>query len=267
MSYLEHWHLRDFPFENVPNQQYFFESGLHRSIHEDLLDAIMRRKGAMMLTGDIGCGKSTLIQHLLLQLPEERFDVAFITYSRLSPVEMLREINSQLGIESETADKNLLLNHLRQHLTANASSGRDIVVCIDEAQSIPSSDTLEELRLLLNYQLSNRFLITFLLVGQPELLSIVKALPQLHQRIALHLHLGALSANDTTNYLLHRLKCAGITQPMMTTQAASKVHHLSHGVPRRINHLMDRCLLTGMRNNTPLLDSKLVTKTANMYPC
>lgn len=264
--YLEHWHLKHFPFENVSDPDYFFESDIHHRVFDDFMDAIMRRQGAMMLTGDIGCGKTTIIQRVLLSLPEKRFNIAFITYPCLSPVEMLREINRQLGLDCDSADKNMLLRALQQHLAGNATSNRDTLICIDEAQSIPSLDTFEELRLLLNFQLASRFLLTLAFVGQPELQRKIIKLPQLRQRIALHLHLGPLSAQDTTRYVLYRLRAAGSGRAMLTRQAVESMYRHTGGVPRRINHLADRCLLLGMREGVSLLDSRLVSETLERYP-
>ncbi len=265
--YLEHWHLKHFPFENVPDPVYLFESDIYHTVFDDLTDAIMRRKGAAMLTGDIGCGKTTITQRVLLSLPEKRFDIAFITYPCLSPVDMLREINQQLGLAYEGTDKNMLLHTLQQHLVENASSNRDTLICIDEAQSIPSLDTFEELRLLLNFQLASRFLLTLLFVGQPELRQTIARLPQLRQRIALAMHMKPLSAQDTARYVLCRLHAAGSDRAILTRQAAESMHRHTGGVPRRINHLADRCLLLGMRKGASLLDSRLVAETMERYPC
>ena len=264
--YLEHWKLSEFPFDNVSSSHFYYETDEHRTLCEDLYDAIARRRGAIVLTGDIGCGKTTSTQRVLLDLPPERFDIALITYSSLSPLEMLYEISQQLGLKADMKDKNALLHVIRTHLIQNASENRDTVICIDEAQSIPDLATLEELRLLLNFQLSDRFLITLLLVGQPELQQNIARIPQLQQRIALNLHIGKLSLQNSLDYVLHRLYIAGCTRPIITRQALALIHQHSAGVPRRINHLMDRCLLMGMRTPASLIDSKLVQATMQRYP-
>lgn len=264
--YLQHWGLKEFPFENVTNPQYYYHSSSHETLCEDLQDAIIRRKGAIVLTGEIGCGKSTISQRILLALPEENFDIALITYSRLTPIEMLNEISLQLGLPL-SQDKNSLLRSLRERLTENAESGRGTLVCIDEAQSIPTLATFEELRLLLNFQLGDRFLISLLFVGQPELQRKIAKLPQLQQRIALNLNLNHFDLENSMHYILHRLRKAGCSRPIITRQAITAVHRHSSGVPRRINHLMDRCLLVGKREMTQLIDSKLVETTMQRYPC
>jgi len=264
--YLEHWGLNDFPFENVTNPQYYYHSSAHKTLCDDLLDAIVRRKGAIVLTGEIGCGKSTISQRILLSLPEEQFDIALITYSRLTPIEMLNEIAQQLGLPA-SQDKNGILRSLQHHLTKNAEAGRGTLICIDEAQSIPTLATFEELRLLLNFQLGNHFLISLLFVGQPELQRKIAKLPQLQQRIALNLNLNHFDLENSMHYILHRLRKAGCSRPILTRQAITAIHRHTNGVPRRINHLMDRCLLVGKREMAPLIDSKLVAATMQRYPC
>ena len=264
--YLEHWKLNEFPFDNVSSSHFYYETDEHRTLCEDLYDGIIRRRGAIVLTGEIGCGKTTSTQRVLLALPADRFDIALITYSSLSPLEMLFEICQQLGINCEQKDKNHLLQLIRTHVIKNAEENRDTLICIDEAQSIPDLATLEELRMLLNFQLPDRFLITLLLVGQPELQKNIARIPQLQQRIALNLHIGKMNMQNCLDYVLHRLYIAGCTRPILTKQAISLIHKHSAGVPRRVNHLMDRCLLMGMRGATSLIDSKLVEATMQRYP-
>jgi len=265
--YLEHWGLNIFPFENVSDERFFFESDTHRVLREDLQDAIARRKGAISLTGGIGCGKSTLIQRTLLSLPEDHFDVVLINYSHLTSIEMLFEICQQLDLNPEQNNRSSILHILQKHLVKNSEIGRTTLICIDEAQSIPSLETFEELRLLLNFQLGGHFLMSLLFVGQPELQQIIEKIPPLQQRIALHLSLQKMQPQDTARYILHRLRTAGCTQAILTRQAVEIIYRHTTGVPRRINHLMDRCLLVGMREKAPLLNRKLVETTIQRYPC
>jgi len=265
--YLDHWKLSHFPFENVGDPAFFFETEKVERMLLDLQDAVARRKGAVMLTGEIGCGKTTLIEHFLVNLDESRYEVALITYPCLEPLEMLREINLQLGLNTESANRNTLLHSLQQRLADNAKAGKDTLICIDEAQSIPSITTYEELRLLLNFKLPERFLLTLVFVGQPELQEKINQLPQLRQRIALHLHQGPLSKEDTRKYMLHRLVAAGTKERILTQQAVDAVYAHTQGVPRRINHLADRCLMYGMHSGATQFDSKLVGETLKRYNC
>ena len=263
--YLDHWKLSHFPFENVGDPAFFFETDIVRNMQRDLEVAVLRRKGAVMLTGEIGCGKTTLIEHFLVGLDEARFDIALITYPCLEPLEMLREINLQLGLDAQGEHRNTLLHSLQQRLADNATKGRDTLICIDEAQSIPSITTFEELRLLLNFKYPERFLLTLLFVGQPELQEQINQLPQLKQRIALHLHQGPLTEEDTRKYILHRLVAAGLKERILTQQAVDAVYKHTHGVPRRINHLADRCLMYGMHAGASRFDSNLVEETVKRY--
>ena len=263
--YLDYWGFEQFPFENVPNEHFFFESRSHKMLLEDLHDAIQRQKGAIALTGGIGCGKSTITQRVLLALPEPSFDIALITYSRLNPVEMLSEVCQQLGIQEISQDRNRLLRSLQDHLLHNMQQKKHTVICIDEAQSIPSLATFEELRLLLNFQLAGQFLITLWFVGQPELQRKIAKLPQLQQRIALNLNIQQMSLEDSVHYILHRLRAAGLKQPIITRQAVQFIHQRTQGIPRRINHIMDRCLLTAMRNEYKIIDKRIVTAVIQRY--
>lgn len=266
--YLDHWELKDFPFDNVPSSRFYYETDDHRILCEDLYDAILRRRGAIVLTGQIGCGKTTTIQRVLLDLPQDKFDIALINFSSLSAVEMLFEITQQLGLRTKKyrQDKNALLQALQNHLAKNAGQDRDTLICIDEAQSIPDIATLEELRMLLNFQLGDRFLITLLLVGQPELQQKIAEIPQLQQRIALNAQIGKLSMQSTMYYLLHRLRKAGCKKPILTKQAAALVYQATDGVPRLINHVMDRCLLVGMRKSQHIINEALISETMQRYP-
>ncbi len=265
--YLDYWQLTEFPFDNGSNQEFYYESEKHRHLTDSITDAIMRHKGVIALTGDIGCGKTTLSQHVLLGLPDDRFDIILITYPRLSPLEMLSEIATQMDIPTEGKDKITLIHAIQKHLIHNMESDRDTIICIDEAQSIPSMETFEELRLLLNFQFADHFILTLFFVGQPELADQFKALPQLEQRIALHLNLGAMDMNEAIRYILKRLQTAGCRKAILTKQAAMAIHHLTKGIPRRINHLADYCLLTGMQMESPIIDRNLVAETFKRYSC
>jgi len=265
--YLDYWQLNTFPFESGATGNFYFATDINTMLAEDIRDAIMRRKGIITLTGPIGCGKSTLTQRLLLTLPEDEIDIALITFSMLSSLEMLEEICLQLGIEPSTRDRNGLVHSLQHHMQRNAERGRHTLVCIDEAQSVASLETFEELRLLLNFQFGENFLLTLFFIGQPELQDILTKLPQLKQRIALNLNISNLSEENTVRYILHRLYSAGCQQPMFTRQAVHTIFLKTGGVPRRINHLADRCLTVGMRSGVQLIDSKLASAVAEHYPC
>ncbi|MDQ6951865.1 MAG: AAA family ATPase [Mariprofundales bacterium] len=266
--YLNHWKLTNHPFDDVADSSFFVTSPTTEMLCADLHQAIVRRRGAIMMTGEIGCGKTTISQQVLLQLQPERYDIAWVTNARLQPEPMLREIAHQLNLElsGSDGDNNHLMRQLQNQMIRNAEQGRDSVICIDEAQGIPSLDTFEELRIMLNFQLDCRFLVTIFLIGQPELKGIIAKIPQLKQRLALDLMLGKYSLAETTHYMLHRLRVAGCNRPILTRQAALSVFRHTQGIPRRVNHLMDHCLTVGMRENASAINDKLVALTVERYP-
>ncbi|MDQ6963936.1 MAG: AAA family ATPase [Mariprofundales bacterium] len=255
------------PFDDVADSSFFFASKEIVTVGEDIHEAIVRRRGLVVLTGEVGCGKTTICQRVLLKLSAERFNIAWITNPRLQPEQMMFEIGTQLGFACDSADRHSLLEQLRGHMVKNVEEDRDTVICIDEAQAIPSLETLEELRMLLNFQLANRFLVTLLFVGQPELKSMLADLPQLQQRAAINLHLDHYSREEGIRYLLSRLRAAGCSRPILTRQAAEAIYSYTLGVPRRMNHLMDRCLTLGMRQSVRLVNHQLVGATMKIYPC
>jgi len=265
--YLDYWGLHQHPFDDVADSRFFYPSKTISTVGEDLSEAIVRRRGLVVLTGEIGCGKTTICQRILLQLPSEKYHIAWITNPRLNPEEMMKEIGGQLGFSFASSDRNSMLEQLRKHMVGNVEANRDTVICIDEAQCVPSLETFEELRMLLNFQLSNRFLVTLLFVGQPELQTMLAKLPQLQQRAALNLHIDHYSRDDGIRYLLSRLRAAGCSRPILTRQAAEELYRHTLGIPRRMNHLMDRCLTLGMRQSVRLVDHKLVSATMLLYPC
>ena len=263
--YLDYWHLQDFPFENTTGDRYFFASPQYRIAYEDLTYGIRRHKGVLLLTGEIGCGKSSLLQKVLLSLPPSEYNIALITYPRLAPGEMLAEVARQLGIHDPSRETGVLLHRIQSHLVANVKQNRHTLVCIDEAQSVPDLETFEELRLLLNFQLGGRFLITLILVGQPELSTMIAEIPPLRQRVALAMYLGPFDLEGTTRYILHNLRTAGYQGQILTRQAVEAIHRQTGGIPRRINILMDRCLILGMRKELTRIDSALVAEAAQAY--
>jgi len=265
--YLDYWGLNQHPFDDVADRSFFFPSKTVETISEDLHEAIVRRRGLVVMTGEIGCGKTTICQHVLLKLPAERYHIAWITNPRLQPEQMMREIGGELGFAFTASDRNDMLEQLRKHMVENVEANRDTVICIDEAQCVPSLETFEELRMLLNFQLANRFLVTLLFIGQPELQVMLAELPQLQQRAALNLHIGRYSREDGIRYLTSRLRAAGCVRPILTRQAAEALYRHTLGIPRRMNHLMDRCLTLGKRQSVRLVDNKLVATTVQLYPC
>ena len=259
--YEAYWGLKEKPFENTPDPRFLYSSHEHIEAATRLTYAIEERKGAALLTGDYGCGKTVISRLLFEVLPLDKFEIALITNPLLSPIEILREICIELGIESSSDQpKTQLLQNLNTRLYENMKKHKDTVIVIDEAQAIKDLSTFEELRLLLNFQLNKRFLLTLILIGQPELREMIDGLFQLKQRLAINYHLNPLSKEDTKKYILHRLKVAGVKKAIFSDDACNDIWEKSRGVPRVINSICDMCLLLGFTKGYKEINEKTVKK-------
>ena len=245
--YLEYWQLKEKPFENAADPRFFFHSSLHEEALNRLLYAVREKKGAAMLSGVYGCGKTLIAETLKDELSSNgRYRTAFLFNPLMDNVDLLREIVYQLGPrETLPRDKTELLHRLGTILEQNDNDGKNTVVIIDEAQIIQDEKVFDELRLLLNFQRKGSFLLTLVLIGQPELSDRVNNMKQLQQRISVSYYLDRLSLEKVEQYIRHRLRVAGREAPIFTPDAVRLISEQSGGIPRRINHLCDLALLAG----------------------
>jgi type II secretory pathway predicted ATPase ExeA len=257
--YTKHWGLSSKPFENNPDPKFFFHSVLHEEILSRLLYGIWNNKGACLLVGDIGCGKTTISRYLVNQLPKDRIKLALIENPSLPPKEFLREILFQFGIDNRSPAKNTLLRSLNDLLFENMNQNFITVIIIDEAQIVPI-ETFEEIRLLLNFQMNDRFLLNLVLMGQPELKGKIDALPQLQQRIALKYRLMPLDREGCSRYIQFRLKVAGAEREIFDKEAINAIYQKSAGIPRVMNRICDMCLLVGMGLKESTISQNIVEK-------
>jgi len=259
--YEVHWGLREKPFENTPDPRFIYLSHEHLEATTRLTYTIIERKGAALLTGEYGSGK-TIISRLLFEiLPQDKYEVALVTNPLLSPIELIREICLQLGIKiTRKMPKTKLLKDLNQHFYENMNKGKDTVLIIDEAQAIRDPMAFEELRLLLNFQLNDRFLLTLLLLGQPELRETIEEFKQLKQRLAIRYHLSPLSKENTEKYIIHRLGIAGAKRKIFSDNANNVIWKNSEGIPRMINTICDMCLLVGFAKGLNEINEEIVKK-------
>ena len=256
--YLEYWGLKEFPFENVPNPKFMYYSEEFEEALIRLLYAVDRKKGTVLLTGEVGCGKTTLSRVFIQRLSEGRSDISLITNPSLDPYDFLKEILHQFGLNlGSVSSKSDLLNMLNMRLLENVRADRNSILIIDEAQVI-SKETFEEVRLLLNFQMNDRFLLTLILIGQPELRDIIKDIKQLDQRIAIKYHLSPLSAGDSARYILTRLKVAGASRRIFASGAFDEIYQHSLGIPRKINNICDMSLMVGFADKTKMVDADVV---------
>lgn len=261
--YLNYWKMNLKPFENVPDPRFFFASPQHDEGLMRLVYSIEERKGASMLTGGFGCGKTLLVYTLMNNVLQGKFKFAFVSNPLLSPREMLGEILRKLGHHVPGGqDKVDLHMRLEDVLVNNKRNGQNTVIVIDEAHVINSSQVFEEIRMLLNYHDSGQFLLTLLMVGQPELDEKIKANPALQQRIAVRYVLGPLSQRLAEEYIAHRMKVGGAAQGIFTPEAVTLVYEISGGIPRKINHLCDMSLFVGYTRNSGGVTADIVSEAA-----
>ncbi len=259
--YTAHFGLNAAPFSITPDPHYLYLSVRHREALAHLLYGVNEGPGFVLLTGEVGTGKTTLCRSLIEQLPDT-VDVALLLNPRLTPVELLAALFDELRIsyDSQYTLKDFL-DTLNSYLLTAHAVGRRTVLIIDEAQNL-SADVLEQVRLLTNLETSSHKLLQIILVGQPELSRSLKRnnLRQLAQRITARYHLLPLSAKDTQAYINHRLAISGAKNPLFTDAAMRLVYRYSKGVPRLINIICDRALLGGYVKNEEQIDTHTVRK-------
>ncbi|MBL8014010.1 MAG: AAA family ATPase [Candidatus Omnitrophica bacterium] len=253
--YEKYWNLKEKPFELTPDPRYIYYSKAHEDALTRLFYTVNDLKGAMLLTGLYGCGKTILSRVFLNELIGSKYEMALINNPRLTANELLIEIIYQLGGGlHKNESKGELLRLFNDILFTNINRGKETVLIIDEAQAIQDLETFEELRLLLNFQQNDRFLITLILIGQSELRKRLKELPQLKQRLMIDYHLNPLDEQDCYHYIEHRMRIAGAQQPIFDINAKRTVYRYSSGVPRVINGLCDMALLEGYASNKEIID-------------
>ena len=243
--YTEHFGLTEAPFSIAPNPQYLFMSRRHKDALAHLLYGIQSGGGFVLLTGEVGTGKTTLCRCLLEQIPED-VETAFV----LNPLAgrgraLLATICDEFGISyANKASLKKLVDLLNAYLMETHSNHRKAVLIIDEAQNL-SFELLEQLRLLTNLETNERKLLQIILLGQPELLEMLedRQLRQLSQRIVARFHLEALNSSETEAYIVHRLAIAHGEPELFKRSAIKKIYRISAGIPRIINLICDRALL------------------------
>lgn len=258
--YLEYWGLQKFPFENVPDPEFMYYSSEHEEALARLVYAVKRNKGVVLLTGEIGCGKTTLSRVFIQQLADSEYDIGLITNPSLEPVDFVKEALYQIGLNPiPSQSKSELLKMLNERMIENTKKNRMTLLIIDEAQLIHKL-TFEEIRLLSNFQLNDRYLLTLILIGQPELRDIIRENRQLDQRVAIRYHLNPLNRDNTGQYVAVRLEKAGRANNIFTTAAMEEIYSYSEGIPRKINNICDLALLIGFSMKTETIDVDIIKK-------
>ncbi|HVC93219.1 MAG TPA: AAA family ATPase [Pirellulales bacterium] len=246
--YEAYWKLREKPFECGVDPRTYYPAEAHQGTLLKLRYAIENQRGAALLCGGFGTGKTLLVRLLAEQLPARFQPLVHLVFPQMPAGDLLAYLAAELGAASAAGVVPPVaesVGRIRRKLDETASAGRHIVVAIDDAQLLEHGRTFEMLRLLLNFESGGRPALTLLLVGQPNLLCVLERMPQLDERLGAKCLLRPLTLEETASYVAHRLNTAGATRTIFEPDAVETLFHLTRGVPRRINRLCDLALLIG----------------------
>lgn len=260
--YTKYYGFNEKPFTLTPNPRFIYLSKHHKEAFAHLLYGINNHYGFIKLVGEVGTGKTTVLRTLLSQLNDDNYRSALIFNPCRTVVELLRSINHEFGLNSNSEYTNELLEELNRFLLSENAKGITVVLVIDEAQNL-SPGILEQLRLISNLETEDDKLIQIVLAGQPELSKLLDLpeLRQLNQRIAVRYRLHSMSMDETRTYIHHRMVVAGETGGVSFSRLALKLIHLyTRGLPRLINTLCDRSLLIGYGDEQRRISARIVTR-------
>ncbi|WP_127025798.1 ExeA family protein [Rheinheimera mangrovi] len=253
------------PFSIAPNPDFLFLSPRHAEALAHLRYGLGEAGGFVLLTGEVGTGKTTVSRCLLQELTDQT-EVAFILNPTLNELELLAAICDQLKIRYKKSDASLkmLTDKITNRLMKNHQASKNTILIIDEAQHLQPA-VLEQLRLLTNLETNTKKLLQVILIGQPELQQLLQRqdLRQLAQRITARYHLMPLTEQEVQQYISYRLQVAGCSRPVFTSSAVKKLFQLSGGIPRLLNLICDRALLGGYSQQKALIDAGLVNQAAS----
>ena len=262
--YTKYFGLTEEPFSIAANPRFLYMSARHREALAHLLYGIRNDSGIVLLTGEVGTGKTTVCRCLLEQLPENT-NLAFILNPKVSVNELLSSICDELGIAyaGHNCSVKTFVDAINLHLLKSHADGRNTVVIIDEAQNL-SVDVLEQLRLLTNLETNERKLIRIILLGQPELETMLSRseLRQVEQRITARYHLQPLLRSEVGAYVSHRLAVAGLREPVFSARVLAKLYRKTRGIPRLINVICDRAMLGAYVKSRRTVNGLILNKAA-----
>lgn len=267
MSYTEHYGLSAPPFALTPDPRFWFESATHRKAMAYLGYGLQQGEGFVVITGEVGAGKTTLVGLLMDRIDPVRIAAVKLVSTQVDGDDVLRLAAQGFGLSTEGAAKAQLLDRIERYLADRAYEGRKTLLIVDEAQNL-SVSALEELRMLSNFQVGERALLQILLLGQPEFRDRLAspALEQLSQRVIATHHLEGMTTDEVRPYLEHRLHVAGSTgRPHFDDAACLALHAASGGIPRRLNQLTTRVLLMAAIDNIDAIDGPLVERVLSDF--
>lgn len=249
----------------MPLNRFYYHSEQHDKALEKLQFAVASMKGLAVLIGDLGTGKTTLARRLLDSLPEDEYEASLlvVVHSEVDATWLLKRVASQLGVEAPAEKRVDILSQLFNRLVEISESGKKAVVLIDEAQMLKTPSLMEELRGLLNLELPDKKLLSFVFFGLPELDDCLRSDPPLAQRVAVKHRLYPFKEETTEAYIHHRLSLAGVDDPIFTKEATIKVHERSKGVPRLINVICDNALFESYIRKHKNIDVDIIENVAS----
>ena len=245
--YESYYGLTAKPFQLKPDPRFFFGSRNHKRAMAYLQYGLSQGEGFIVITGEVGAGKTTLVRNMFQELDSEKIVAAQIVNTHLSSEDTLKMVASAFGIPLEDASKAVLLTRIEKFLRSCDEQGKRALLVVDEAQNL-NSQTIEELRMLSNFQTNDNCLLQTFLLGQPEFRKTLMSpdMLQLRQRVIATYHLGPMDADETRTYIEHRLHTVGWNaDPKLHDDAFSAIHEYTGGIPRKINTLCDRLFLMG----------------------
>lgn len=259
--FAEFYGLSGKPFQLTPDPHFYFDSSTHHKAMSYLTYGISQGEGFIIITGEIGAGKTTLVGHLLEELDKEQFVAAKIVTTHLDADDILKMVAAGFGLNIEATEKSVLIQRIQTFLERNYRKGKRALLIVDEAQNLPTR-ALEELRMLSNFQAGDHALLQSFLVGQPEFRdkwAFDPDLEQLRQRVIATHHLQSMTHEETKEYIIHRLSLVGWKgNPEFTEGAFQGIYDFTHGVPRKLNTLCSRLLLFGAIEERHTIDEQVV---------
>ncbi len=253
--YESFYHLSGKPFQLSPDPAFYYESRVHKRAYAYLEYGLYQGEGFIVITGEVGAGKTTVVRNLLAHVDPNRVVAAHLVSTQLDADDLLRAVCAAFGLATKDTDKATLLAELERFLTSVAAERKRVLLLVDEAQNL-TPRAVEELRMLSNFQLGEQALLQSFLVGQPELRRIMQSsgMQQFRQRVIASYHLGPLDRNETEGYIEHRLKHVGWKgDPKLDTAAYDAIYAFTAGIPRRINLVCNRLMLAGFLGEMHLL--------------
>jgi putative secretion ATPase (PEP-CTERM system associated) len=263
--YTDHFGLSAQPFQLTPDARFWYGSRTHKKAMAYLGYGLAQGEGFIVVTGEVGAGKSTLVGHLMATIDRSRLNALSIVSTQVEGDDMLRLVAQQLGLAVGGVEKARLLDLVERRLEDEARAGKRTLLIVDEAQNLPAS-ALEELRMLSNFHIAGRALVQIFLLGQPEFrdrLALSNGLEQLRQRVIAGHHLEAIGEDEVEAYITHRLKTAGWNgRPVFAADAWPAIHRQTGGIPRRVNQLANRLMLFAAVEGAATIDAASVEAVA-----